>query len=212
MWAEVPRSGGEPQAISRSKMTRLMTLDATALLPEHVRPLRRGEYERMVELGLFGEEHVELLYGSLVEMSPQGPSHADITARLASLLTLALGEPALVRTHSALALTDDSEPEPDVAVVAPGRYSAQHPSTALLVVEVSDSSVRKDRGVKADLYAAAGIAEYWLVNLVDRVVEGHRTPVGGRYTDVVAHRAGTRVAPGAFPDIHVHVGELFGTE
>jgi Uma2 family endonuclease len=193
-------------------MTSVMTLDAAALLPEHVRPLRRGEYERMVHLGLFGEEHVELLHGSLVEMSPQGPSHADITARLASRLTLAIGERALVRTHSALALTDDSEPEPDVAVVPLGRYAQEHPRTALLVVEVSDSSLRKDRGIKADLYAAAGIVEYWLVNLVDRVVEVHRAPVSGRYVDVVAYGIDARVAPSAFPEIVVQVGKLFGGE
>jgi Uma2 family endonuclease len=193
-------------------MTGVMVLDAAALLPEHVRALRRVEYERMVDLGLFGEEHLELLRGSLVEMSPQGPSHADITARLARQLTLALGERALVRTHSALALTDESEPEPDVAIVPPGNYSREHPRTALLVVEVSDSSVRKDRGIKAELYASAGIAEYWLVNLIDRVVEVHRAPVAGRYADVAAHRAGARVGSVAFPDIQVHVGDLFGVE
>src|SRR5450631_913480 len=120
----------------------------TALL-ESVRPLHRREYDRLVELGSFDEERIELLRGMLVGMSPQGAEHADVVHRLAALLARGFGDRAVVRTHSPLALGEDSEPEPDVAVLAPGDYSREHPSTALLVIEVSDTSLRKDRAIKA---------------------------------------------------------------
>ena len=86
-------------------------------------------------------------------------------AKLAASLGRALPPGFEVRTHSPLAVSDDSEPEPDVAVVSAGDYSTRHPQTALLVIEVADSSLQKDRRVKAALYAAAGIPEFWLVDL-----------------------------------------------
>jgi Uma2 family endonuclease len=177
-------------------------------LLESIRPLHRREYDRLVELGSFDDERLELLGGLLVAMSPQGTEHADVISRLATLLVKALADRALVRSHSPLVVADDSEPEPDVAVVEPGDYSCEHPSAALLVVEVSDSSLRTDREVKAPLYAAAGIQEYWIVNLVDRVIEVHRAPREGRYTDVAQHGRGVTLRPLAFADVVVAVGEL----
>jgi Uma2 family endonuclease len=111
--------------------------------------------------------------------------------------------------QSPLALSDDSEPEPDVAVVPAGDYRQSHPSQALLVVEVSDTSLDKDRGVKTALYATAGVPEFWLVNLPDRVVEVHRQPSAGRYS--VIERAGVdaEIAPAAFPSLRLAVREIF---
>jgi Uma2 family endonuclease len=187
-----------------------VAIDAAALAPERVRPLLRREYDRMVALGLFDEERIELLHGALIEMSPQAASHADVTERLAMLLAAAAGAAARVRQHSPLALSDDSEPEPDIAVVPPGDYSREHPRTALLVVEVADSSLRKDRKIKAALYATCAVPEYWLVNLVDQVIEVHRVPSGGQYTDVTEHRGNASVSPLALPAVAVTVVQILG--
>jgi Uma2 family endonuclease len=177
-------------------------------LLDSLRPLRRREYERLVAVGSFEDEHVELLGGLLVAMSPQGAEHSDVVRRLAAMLVRAVGDRAIVSTHSPLALGDESEPEPDVALVPPGDYARQHPSTALLVIEVSDSSLRRDREIKAPLYAAAGIPEYWLVNVVDRAVEVHRAPRDGRYTDVSRQGRDSTLRPLAFADVVVAIGDL----
>lgn len=180
---------------------------------ESRRPLRRREYDHLVQLGAFDDERLELIDGVLVAMSPQGAEHADLVSTLAQILTIALGRRAKVRAHSPLALSDESEPEPDVAVVPPGDYTRDHPKTALLVVEVADSSLRKDHVLKVPLYAAAGISEYWIVNLVDRVVEVHRAPepMAARYADVSTHgphAGGEPLRLLAFPDVAVEVGDL----
>jgi Uma2 family endonuclease len=187
-----------------------MAIDAEALAPERIRPLRRREYDRLVGLGVFDDERLELLHGTLIEMSRQTPSHADVTSRLGGLLATAVADAARIRQHSPLAVSDDSEPEPDIAVVPPGDYSREHPRTALLVVEVADSSLRKDRKIKASLYAACAVPEYWLVNLVDQVIEVHRAPLGGQYTDVTEHRGNAMVSPLALPAAVVVVGQLLG--
>jgi Uma2 family endonuclease len=184
-------------------------LDPGLLAPEEIRPLARAEYDRLVDLGFFEDERVELLRGALVRMSPQGAPHANAPARLMARLILALGDRAHVRAHSPLALDDWSEPEPDIAVVAPGDYSRAHPTTALLVVEAADSSLRKDRRIKAELYAERDIPEYWIINLVEGVVEVHTLPVGGRYTNVTTRGVGERLCVSAFPDVSVEVSALF---
>ncbi|HEX7672128.1 MAG TPA: Uma2 family endonuclease [Polyangiaceae bacterium] len=179
------------------------------LAPEEIRPLSRAEYDRLVDLDFFEDERVELLRGVLVRMSPQGAAHANAPAKLMKRLILALGDRAEVRAHSPLSLGEWSEPEPDIAVVAPGDYSKCHPTTALLVVEAADSSLRKDRRIKADLYAEHEIPEYWIVNLVEGVVEVHTLPASGRYTSITTHGADRRVSLVAFPDVGVDAGELF---
>jgi Uma2 family endonuclease len=139
---------------------------------------RRVEYERLVDLGVFAGEHLELLDGVLVVREPQGSAHAAIAAKVGHVLAMAFGDGWHTRLHSPLALGEHSEPEPDVAVVAgaPEDYLAAHPSTAALVVEVADASLRLDRRFKAALYARAGLPEYWIVNLPDRVLEVYRDP------------------------------------
>jgi Uma2 family endonuclease len=139
---------------------------------------RRVEYERLVDLGVFVGERLELLDGVLVVREPQGSAHAAITSKVGQILARAFGDGWHTRLHSPLALGEHSEPEPDVAVVAGahGEYLAAHPATAALVVEVADSSLRLDRRFKTAVYARAGLPEYWIVNLVDRVLEVHRDP------------------------------------
>ena len=181
------------------------------------RRLRRREYERLVELGMFGGERLELLDGSLVVREPQGSAHAAIAARAGEVLAAAFGTGWHCRRHAPLAVDDASEPEPGVAVVrgAPLDYVAAHPSSAALVVEVADSSLRLDRRLKAGLYARARLAEYWIVNLVDHVLEVHREPEpapdaahGWAYRSVEILRAPAIVSPVGAPGQRIPVVDL----
>lgn len=166
------------------------------------------EYDALVEQGLLADSRVELLLGNLVEMTPQGPLHADVVAKLAAHLIRTLPADVQVRSHSPLAVSDDSEPEPDIAVVPGGQYDRAHPTRALLVIEVAETSLQKDRGIKTALYATAGIPEFWIVNLAETVVEVHRHPAHGRYDDV--HRVDRHgvVTSEAFPQLQIRVGDL----
>lgn len=170
--------------------------------PLRIRPLRRVEFDRMVESGVFEEdEHIELLAGALVAMTPQGDTHSDCAGVLMTLLIRTLGERASVRAHSPFAAGDYSQPEPDVAVYPPRRYGRGHPGAALLIVEVADSSLRKDRGLKSEIYAEAGVPEYWIVDLVHGVVEVRSAPADGHYTRTATYARGESIALAAFPDL-----------
>lgn len=178
-----------------------------SLGPEQLRPLRRVEYERLVAEGCFDDERIELLAGWLVAMSPSSAAHAWVVQTLDERLR-AVGEAATVRAQLPLALSADSEPEPDLAVVPPGDYRARHPDHALLVVEVADTSLAKDRGPKAELYASAGVPEYWIVNLVDRVVEVHTEPGKHGYGARHVLTAGDDATSQVFPGLRLPVSEL----
>lgn len=178
---------------------------------------RRAEYERLVELGMFTGERLELLQGQLVVREPQGSAHAALAAHIGAVLGAVFGSGWHARLHAPLALDPDSEPEPDVAVVAgtAREYLAAHPATAALVVEIADSSLRLDRRVKASLYARAGIPEYWIVNLAARVVEVHRDPgarvsvrPGARYRSVTVVAPPAAIFPLARPDARVATADL----
>ena len=184
-------------------------LDAALLLPERPRPLKRSEYERLVASGAFEDERVELLHGVLVDMSPNDPRHVSPIDRLNAMLTPRLLGRALVRIQSPIVAHDESEPEPDVAVVPLGDYREEHPARALLVVEVALSSLNKDRNVKGPLYAASGYREYWIVNVAEKTLEVHRAPRGDRYTDVTRHAQGEVLHINAFPDVEVDVAAVF---
>lgn len=183
-------------------------VDAEPTEPERVRPLRRAEYDKLVELGAFEDERIELLRGVLVEMSPAGTRHAHGASWIADLMYRLLGERALVRCQCPFGASDDSEPEPDVAVVPRRVYLDDHPTSAHLIVEVAESSLRKDRGVKRELYAGAEVPEYWIVNLVHEVVEVHRAPVNGVYTESTRLGRGDRLRLVDFPDVEVAVADL----
>jgi Uma2 family endonuclease len=178
---------------------------------------RRVEYERLVDLGVFMGEHLELLDGVLVVREPQGSPHAAIATKVGRLLAAAFDGAWHTRLHSPLALGEHSEPEPDIAVVAgePEDYLAAHPATAALVVEVADSSLRLDRRFKATLYAQAGLREYWIVNLVDHTLEVHRDPQPAAdaadlwmYRSVEVLRPPAALTPQAAPDTRIPVAEL----
>lgn len=172
--------------------------------PLTVRRWKRVEYDRLVELGAFEREPIELLGGQLIVAEPQGPYHASAIERVDYAVRAVLPPGWIVRVQAPIALDEDSEPEPDVAVVRgrPGESRDAHPSHPALVIEVADASLRFDRRRKGSLYARAGLPEYWIVNLVDRVLEVYRAPVpesGAPYG--WAYRSVTRLLPPAVVEI-----------
>jgi Uma2 family endonuclease len=179
-----------------------------SLAPEHFRPLRRVEYDRLVALGTFEGERIELIAGELRRMSPIGPPHTSTVDRLNELLVLALVGRARIRTQGSFAAGELSEPEPDLCVLPLGDYDAAHPQVAHLIIEVSDSSLSYDRGQKSQLYAECRVPEYWVVNLVERVVEVHRLPQAGGYQQVSICPKGARLRLLAFPDVELAVDDF----
>ena len=173
--------------------------------------LSRTEYDRAVEAGVFEPDaRLELVDGDLLAMTPQGSRHATGVDLVADSLRHAFGAGFHVRMQLPLAIDDYSEPEPDVAVVTGGirDYREAHPNTALLVVEVSDDSLRRDRTVKQRLYARCGIPEYWLLALPEARLEVYRNPSADGYRTVTIHGPGDTVAPLARPEARVAVDDL----
>lgn len=183
-------------------------LDPSTLAREKLRPLKRVEYDRLVGWGLFEDEPIELLHGLLVEMTPQGAEHSYVVRRLIRLLAPAVGERADLQVQQPLAVSEDSEPEPDLALVPVGLSRKEHPTRAFLVVEVAGSTLAKDRLIKVHLYAAAGIPEYWVVGLKKKHVEVYTAPRSGKYTRVKRCRKGATIALQSFPDIQVPVAKF----
>jgi Uma2 family endonuclease len=171
----------------------------------------RTELERMEDAGIFHpDERIELIGGELFQKElPLKIPHATAIRLCEAALRNIFTEGYLVSVQLPLTLSERDEPIPDVAVV-PGTirdYEKHHPSTALLVVEVSETTLRFDRQVKASLYAWAGIPEYWIVNLVDGVVEVYReptpmrrTPYGFGYLKTAIYRVGDQIVPLSLPD------------
>ena len=158
----------------------------------------RQEYERMVAAGVFHpRERVELIDGEVVGKTPQTSQHSTAVQLLQEALRAAFPQGYVIRVQMPLALGLRSEPEPDIAVVAGNAvdFRDAHPDAAVLVIEVSDSSLAYDRTEKARIYAMNGIADYWIVNLVDNCVEVHRDPEGGSYRHVSSYRPDDRVSP-----------------
>ena len=136
----------------------------------------------MIDIGVLDEdERIELLGGELVVREPQGSPHYTAIMLVDEALRVAFGPGWFVRTHGPVALDDDSEPEPDVSVVPGGvrDYSREHPARPVLIVEVTASRSRLTfaRAHKGSLYARAGLADYWILNLVNEVLEIYRTPI-----------------------------------
>ncbi len=174
------------------------------------------EYHRMGEAGIFSEDdQVELLAGDIVEMSPIGPLHAGTVSRLTALFSSRLGGEVIVSIQNPLLLrTEDSEPQPDVALLRPRPdfYTRAHPEAqdVYLVIEVADTSVVTDREVKLPIYARAGVPEAWLLDVATQRLEVHRHPTPDGYQDVNSFRRGESVAPQAFPALTITVDVLLG--
>ena len=172
---------------------------------------RRDVYDRAVEAGVFGpDDRLELIEGDLLVMAPHGSRHATAIRLVDRVLRRVFGEDCIVQCQLPLAIAEDSEPEPDVAVVEGeiADYRDAHPSAALLVVEVADDSLRRDRTVKRRLYARCGIPDYWIVSLPDACLEVYRHPSGDDYRDVAVLRAGETVTPLAAPGATIAVSGM----
>lgn len=169
------------------------------------------QYHRMVDAGVLEDEQVELLRGEIVLMSPEGIPHANKRIKAGSRLQTLLGDRAQVRPAAPITLMDGSEPEPDLAIaqMPEERYDQHHPYPEDLywVVEYSNASLEKDLGIKAEIYAAANIPEYWIINLRTGVLIVLRNPVDGQYRDRQEFTQGT-ISPLAFPDLLIPVEML----
>jgi len=177
---------------------------------EHYR-LSRVEYDRAVERGTFKPEaRLELIDGDLHAMTPEGSRHALAMNLVAEQLRRVFTDGFHVRVQNPVALDDYSEPEPDVSVVegAMRDYRDAHPASPVLVVEVSDDSVRYDRTVKQRLYARARIPEYWILAVRDARLEVYREPGEDGYQSVTRLGAGETVAPLQRPDARIAVDDL----
>jgi Uma2 family endonuclease len=172
------------------------------------RPLRRAEYDRLGQLGFFEDEKVELLDGVIVKMSPIGSLHNDYEALLTDFLAKRLPPHLIARPQCSFALSDISEPEPGIAVVERTKPGGDHPSQALLIIELADSSLPKDLGAKAKLYALGGVPDYWVIDLKTLSIAVHRDPKAGRYTSVERFDRSANVQALLVPEIVVCLDRL----
>ena len=170
------------------------------------------EYHRMAEVGIFMEDDpVELIAGEIVEKIPVTPRHVWCTNRLNHLLIPRLGDGLLASPRNPVRLSDDSEPEPDFAVIRDCPYEAlPTPADVLLVIEVADTSQEYDRKVKLPLYAAAGIPEAWLIDLAAETVERHTDPGKGFYRLTTLALHGESLTSTVLPDLTIVVDEVLG--
>jgi len=185
--------------------------------PLTLRRWTRTEYDRLVDLGVFEREPVELIDGQLVVAEPQSAYHASGVTRVDYALRAQLPDGWIVRLQAPISLDDDSAPEPDLAVVAgrPGDYGRAHPARPALAIEVADSSLAFDRQHKGSLYARAGIEDFWILNLVDRAIEVYRDPgpepsatFGWRYRSHTTLTPPAIVVPLAFASCRIAVADL----
>jgi Uma2 family endonuclease len=194
-----------------------MDTDLADILDRHPVPRHRltvTEYHRLGEAGVLGEaDRVELIEGQLVDMSPIGTRHALAVDALVELLVTAVAGHAGVRVQNPVDLNDRTEVQPDIALVRrPWQgYPAAHPGPIdiFLLIEVADTSLRTDRGAKLELYARAGIREFWIVDLTTDGVLVYRNPGDGRYGSI------SRVEPSGIlevqdlPDVAIRAASLF---
>ena len=178
------------------------------------RPFTNAEYHALAEVGVLAhDEKVQLIAGDVIVMSPVGNRHAACVTFISDeLYILRQTERAHIRTQNPLVMPDHSEPEPDAMLLAwrEDGYAFRAPRSedALLVVEVSDSTLRYDRDVKMSLYAAAGVPEVWIANLQDDWIESHTEPTADGYRVTRRYGLGDAIAPQAFPDLAIPVERI----
>ena len=178
--------------------------------------LSLAEYDRMIVCGAFDSgrrRRIELIRGEMREMTPIGAPHEVVVDRLTEWSIKGLpDDKAWVRVQNSIGLVElESAPEPDLAWVARKDYSEHRPEErdVLLVVEVAESSLAYDCGEKANLYSAAGIRDYWVVNLIDQVIEVRRDPLGGRYRSLQTFSGDQELRPLLVPDVALRPARLF---
>jgi len=198
----------------------LPSLESSTVATYQIRTRRwtRAEYDKLIEIGMLHEdEPIELIAGRMLIAEPKTPPHVTTLSLTAEALRVAFGSGWLVGEQSPVALDDESEPEPDVIVVpgGPRDYLHAHPARPVLIVEVADSRPTFDRRYKGSIYARAGIADYWIVNLRKRALEVYREPVedstarfGWKYGKVRVLKATASVSPLAATTAQIAVADL----
>ena len=171
------------------------------------------EYQKLGEMGFFHpEERVELISGNIIRMSAKGTAHTSALGRTDRLFQDLFNNLAWVRVQDPIALDDNSQPEPDIAVVRidPLDYATHHPtpSEVYLIIEVADSSLAYDREIKAKIYARSGIADYWVLNVNDRQLHIFREPADDGYQSEVILGEFSSISPLQFPDFNISIGEM----
>lgn len=170
------------------------------------------EYHQLVESGVLADRKVELLKGIIVEMPPEGMPHVVYCSESVKYLRTLLGNRAEVREAHPITLPNDSEPEPDIAIVAaPGiQYLAHHPYPAdvFWLMEYANTTLNKDLNDKKRVYAEAGIEEYWVVNLKASELIVFRDPASDTYQSELILADGD-ISPLSFPDLQIDVRKLF---
>ncbi|MEX2173736.1 MAG: Uma2 family endonuclease [Pirellulaceae bacterium] len=174
------------------------------------------DYLHMIEAGAFDtmrEKRIELIHGELREMAPPGPSHSELVSRLTHWSVLKPPPDRVkVRIQDPIGIPElDSGPQPDIVWAQPKSYDDHHPlpDEVLLVIEVADSSLAFDCGAKANLYAAGGIADYWVVDVQQRTVHLFRQPGKRGYGQRLTYKEGQQLSPLAFPQVAIDLSELF---
>ncbi|ARV59300.1 hypothetical protein BZZ01_12290 [Nostocales cyanobacterium HT-58-2] len=172
------------------------------------------EYHRMIDAGILSDRQVELLKGEIVEMSPEGEPHAYSSHEAGEYLTQLLVKYATIRQAKPITLPNDSEPEPDIAIVQRlGREYREHhpyPENIFWLIEYANSSLEKDLETKSKIYAEVGIPEYWVVNLKKLHLVVFREPLDGEYATKLTLTGGT-IQPLAFPDVSVSVEQIINS-
>ena len=171
----------------------------------------REEYDRMIAAGIFHPEaRLELIEGEIINMTPQGSLHATAVQLATELLKKAFSSQFAIRVQLPLALEDSSEPEPDLAVVigSPRDYRDAHPTAAVLIVEIADSTLTFDRQQKKKLYARTGIEDYWIINLIDQQVEIYRNPKNEDYLQNTTLTPGQSITPLASSGTPINITDM----
>lgn len=170
------------------------------------------DYHQMIESGLLAERSLELINGEIIEVSPEGVAHSFYCRGTAKYLRSFLGNRAEVSEAHPITLPNDSEPEPDIAIVrTPDTlYQTRHPfpEDIFWLIEIANSTLAKDLGVKRDLYAQAGIPEYWVMNLQTSELVVFRDLIDNKYRSEICLNDGN-ISPLAFPDISIDISRLF---
>ena len=170
-----------------------------------------AEYHRMIETGLLDDKRVELISGEIVEMAPEGKPHAYFSTESGHYLARLLEERATVRPAKPITLPNQSEPEPDIAIVKPlGREYLEHhpyPEDVFWLIEYSDATLAKDLNIKSSVYAEVSIPEYWVVDLKRRSLIVFREPQAGQYAARDSYTTG-QLTPLAFPDVSIQVSSI----
>jgi Uma2 family endonuclease len=177
------------------------------------RPLSADEYQQMAELGILDEnERIELIGGEMYHMAAIGVRHANAVRVLNRMFNQQIGAVAIIDVQNPIRLDDESLPQPDILVLRDRAYpELPTPADTFMVVEVGDSSRDMDRGTKFPRYAAAGIAEAWLVDLVADLIERYSEPRDGLYRQITLACAGDTLSSTVFPQLAIPVDAVLGT-